>query len=80
MNNNRKKAILLASLSFIASLLAALFIAESIFAHAFAVCLREAKKEEVAEKAKRTAQLAAFASLIVSICLLFFLRSWGWLE
>ena len=121
MYNNRKKAILLASLSFIASLFAALFIAERIFAPAFAVlvlipllgligilkknkdvlivsalislclailtivsvgmlflpssiilvisamvCLRETKKEEVAEKAKRTAQLAAFASLIAA--------------
>ncbi|CAG1001827.1 hypothetical protein METP3_03376 [Methanosarcinales archaeon] len=122
MYNNRKKAILLASLSFIASLFAALFIAERIMAPAFAVlvfipllgligvlkknkevliasalislclailtivsvgilflpssiiliicamvCLREAKNEEVAGKAKRTAQLAAFASLITAI-------------
>lgn len=122
LNKFLNTAILLASLSFIASLFAALFIAERIMAPAFAVlvfipllgligilkknkeiliasalislclailtivsvgmlflpssiilvisvmvCLREAKKEELAEKAKRTAQLAAFASLIAAI-------------
>ncbi|CAG0992893.1 hypothetical protein METP2_02727 [Methanosarcinales archaeon] len=122
LNKFLNTAILLASLSFIASLFAALFIAERIFAPAFAVlvfipllgligilkknkevliasalislclailtivsagmlflpssiilvisvmvCLREAKKEELAEKAKRIAQLAAIASLIAAI-------------